>query len=95
MSFFQKVRQGVSSAATEAERQATIARLSLDVNGTKGAIRKKQEELGTLVLQLVREGELTHPAFHDAVEEITGLERRVAEVEAHIAEIRAGDKTTT
>lgn len=95
MSFWKQVRQGVSSAASEAERQATLARLNLDVNGTKGNIRKKQEELGELTLRLVREGELSHPAFASVVEEISTLETHIAEVETHIAEVRTGDKASS
>jgi hypothetical protein len=88
VSFWQKVQRGVSSAASEAEKQANIAKLSLEVNGAKGSISKKYEELGILAAKLVKQDEISHAALHTAIEEITGMESHLLELENRIAEIR-------
>jgi hypothetical protein len=95
MSFWKQVRQGVSSAASEAERQATIGRLSLEVNGIKGNVRKKHEELGEIALKLVRAGELSHPELATVIEEISQLEKQASDVEAHLAEVRTGTSASS
>jgi hypothetical protein len=88
VSFWQKVQRGVSSAASEAEKQANIAKLSLDINGTKGSISKKYEELGILAAKLVKQEEISHAALQSAIEEITGMENHLHELEDRIAEVR-------
>jgi hypothetical protein len=88
VSFWQKVQRGVSSAASEAEKQATIAKLMLEVNGAKGSISKKHEELGILASKLVKQEEISHPALQSAIEEISSMENHVRDLEGRIAEVR-------
>jgi hypothetical protein len=89
VSFWQKVQRGVSNAASEAEKQATIAKLSLEANGAKGAISKKYEELGILAAKLVKQEEINHASLQTAIEEISGMENRLHELEDRIAEVRS------
>lgn len=88
MSFWQKVQGGVNRAAAEAEKQGNIVKLNLEISGAKGEISKKVTELGTLALQLHRQGELTHAGATSIVEEIDRLEARVADLEKQIAELK-------
>jgi hypothetical protein len=88
MSLWQKVQRGVSNAAAEAEKQATIAKLTLDANGVKGSISKKNEELGILAAQLVKQGEISHASLQTLIEEIASMEGHLHELENRIAEIR-------
>ena len=88
MSFWQKVQRGVSSAASEAEKQANIAKLMVEVNGVKGSISKKYEEFGVLTARLVQQNEISHTAFQAPLDEIAGQESHLHELEARIAEMR-------
>lgn len=93
MAFWEKVQRGVSNAAVEAERQATLARLNLELVRARNAVSKKQEELGTAVLGLVRQGELTHPSFEPLLQAISAAEQHVSQIEAQIAETRGPSGT--
>lgn len=89
MSLWDKVQRGVGRAAEEAEKQAAIAKLGLDINGTNGDIRRKTAELGEQALKLARSGDLKHEAVDPLVAEVDRLEAKVAELEKHMAELRA------
>jgi uncharacterized protein YoxC len=88
MSLWDKVQRGVGRAAEEAEKQASIAKLGLDINGTNGEIRRKTTELGEQVLKLARGGELKHDTIDPLIADVDRLEARVAELEKQLAEIR-------
>jgi cell division protein FtsB len=90
MGIWDKVQRGVGRAAEEAERQASFAKLSLDINATNGEIRKRTAELGEEVLKLARSGDLQHDAIGPRVAEVDRLEARVAELEKQLADLRAG-----
>jgi hypothetical protein len=89
MGIWDKVQRGVGRAAEEAEKQATLAKLSLDINSTNGEIRKKTGELGEQVLKLARSGELKHDALGPLVAEVDRLDAKVVELEKQVAEMRA------
>ncbi len=89
MGIWDKVQRGVGRAAEEAEKQATIAKLGLDINATNGEIRRKKAELGEEVLKLARSGEFKHEAIDPLVAEVDRLEARVADLEKQLAETRA------
>ena len=89
MAFWQQVRRGVTKAAAEAEKQANIARLTLEINGVKGNIRRKVEELGDRALTFIRQGEIVEPSLGTIAHEIAELEARVAEIEKQIEEVRS------
>lgn len=89
MTFWDRVQRGVGQAAKEAQKQATIAKLNLDITGVKGDIRKKVEATGDVTLKLYRDGELTHAAIAGLVEEISALEGRIQELEKQIAQVRS------
>ncbi len=89
MGIWDKVQRGVGRAAEEAEKQAALAKLSIDVNATNGDIRKKTAEIGEEVLKLARSGDLKHDAIGPLVAEVDRLEAKVAELEKQLAEIRA------
>jgi hypothetical protein len=84
----------VGRAATEAEKQATIARLSLEANGVRGEIKRKMEEMGETTLRLLRSGELSHPALAGLVDETAALEGRVADLEKQIEQVRSGESSS-
>ncbi len=88
MGIWDKVQRGVGRAAEEAEKQAALAKLGLDINATNGEIRRKTAEIGETVLKLVRSGDLKHDALEPLVAEVGRLEARVAEQEKQSAEIR-------
>jgi len=90
MALWDKLKRGVEIAADEAEKQATIARYSLELNGVRGQIRNKVESLGQVALDLYRKGAIDHPDMEALVVEISDLEARVAEIEKQIAEVREG-----
>ncbi len=84
MSLWDSVRRGASRAAAEAERQATIAKLSMEVNSTKGKIKDKLEEMGKISLDLYRQGTIDHASLEPIVMEISNLESRIKELEDQI-----------
>ena len=89
MSLWDSVRRGASRAAAEAERQATIAKLSMEVNSTKGKIKDKLEEMGKVALDLYRQGTIDHASLEPIVVDIGNLESRVKELEDQIAAQKA------
>ncbi len=88
MGIWDKVQRGVGRAAEEAEKQAAIAKLGLDINATNGEIRRKTTELGEEVLKLARSGDVKHDVIDPLVAEVDRLEARVAELEKQLADIR-------
>jgi hypothetical protein len=89
MTFWNKVQQGVKSAAAEAEKQARSARLGMQIGDVESNIRQKTRDLGESALALIREGKLTEPTFDGIVAEIAQLEARLAELRAEQAEIQS------
>lgn len=88
------VKRGASRAAAEAEKQAAVAKLSVEISQANGKIRDKLEEMGKASLSLYREGTIDHATLEPFVVEISNLEGRVKEIEKQIASIRetpAGD----
>lgn len=85
MSLWNNMRKGVNRVAGEAEKQASIAKLSMEVNTTKGKIKDKLEEMGQTTLNLYREGAVDHASLEGVVGEIGKLEARVKELEEQIA----------
>ena len=95
MAFWEQLKRGVSRAADEAEKQATIARLNLEIKGVKGNIREKLEDLGQVALELYRKGNIDHPDLEKLVVEIGNLESRVEEIEKQIAAVRDDADTSS
>lgn len=89
MSLWDSVRRGASRAAAEAEKQATIAKLSMEVNSTKGKVKDKLEEMGQVALDLYRQGTIDHASLEPIVLEIGNLEARIKELEDQIAAQKA------
>jgi ABC-type phosphate transport system auxiliary subunit len=89
MSLWDSVRRGASRAAAEAEKQATIAKLAMEVNTTKGKINEQLEEMGKTALGLYRDGTIDHATLEPIVVEITKLEAHVKELEDQIAAAKA------
>ena len=89
MSFWNQVKTGLSKAATEAEKQATIAKLNIQANDARVEVRRKVGELGEATLALLRSGELTHPSLTAIYEQITEAETKVKAVEDEIAGAKA------
>ena len=94
MGIWDKVQRGVGRAAEEAEKQAAIAKLGLDINATNGEIRRKTAELGEEVLKLARSGDLKHDAIDPLVAEVDRLDARVAELEKQLADTRSAPAAT-
>ena len=89
MTFWNKVQQGVGRAAAEAEKQARIARLGMQIGEVEGSIRQKKQELGDKALGLIRSGDLKDPSLDPTVEEIGKDEARLAELRAELAQIQS------
>jgi len=89
MTFWNKVQQGVSRAAAEAEKQARSARIGMQIGDVESTIGQKTQDLGGSALALIRAGKLTEPSFDGIVEEITQLEARLAELRGELAEVQA------
>jgi len=88
MGIWDKVGRGVGRAASEAEKQAAVAKLSLEINGTNGEVRKRTAELGQAVLKLSRSGDLQHAAVQELVAEVDALDAKVADLEKQLAEVK-------
>jgi len=88
VSFWDQMKRGVNRAAQEAERQAAIARLSMEINQNKGQIKDKLEELGKAALDLYREGIIDHASLEAPVVEIGKLEDKIGEIEGQIAALK-------
>jgi hypothetical protein len=85
MSFWDKVKSGVSKAASEAEKQTTIAKLNIQLGDERTELRKKVIQLGEAALEQCRDGSLQNAALLAIYEEIKGQEAKIAEVESQIA----------
>jgi hypothetical protein len=98
VSFWNKVQAGVSRAAAEAEKQARITRINLQIGEVQGAIKRKHEELGDVALELARAGKLEDPRVGPIVEAIGTEEARLAQFREQLAEAQgsgaAADSTT-
>lgn len=82
------VKRGASRAAAEAEKQAAVAKLSVEISQTNGKIQGKLEEMGKASLSLYREGTIDHAELEPIVVEISNLEDRVKELEKQIASLK-------
>jgi chromosome segregation ATPase len=89
MGIWDKVQRGVGRAAEEAEKQAALAKLGLDINATNGEIRRRTAEVGEEVLKLARSGELKHDTIDPLVAEVDRLEARVVDLEKQLADTRS------
>src|SRR5438105_2548083 len=89
MTFWNKVQGGVSRAAAEAEKQAKIARLSVQIGGVESTLRQKKQELGDAALELIRAQKLTEPSFDPILQGISEHEARLAELRAELAELQS------
>lgn len=83
------VKKGAGRAAAEAEKQATITKLAVEVSQTKGKMKDKLEEMGKTSLDLYRAGTIDHPSLEGCVVEIDALERHVKDLEDQIAKVKA------
>ena len=89
MSLWDNMRKGVNRAAAEAERQAAIAKLSMEINSTKGKVKDKLEEMGKAALGLYREGVIDHASLKGVVVEMDKLEAHIKELEDQVAAQKA------
>jgi hypothetical protein len=89
MTFWNKVQQGVGRAAAEAEKQARLTRLNLQVGEAEGSLRKKKQDLGDVALKLCRDGKLAHPDLESLLPSIAEDEKRIAELQEQVAQLQA------
>jgi hypothetical protein len=87
MAFWKNVQQGVTRAAAEAERQARITRLNLQIGDAQSILRSKQLELGQAALELARDHKLSDPGIDPLVEAIGDQEARLTELRDQLAEM--------
>ena len=92
MSFWNQVKTGLGKAASEAEKQATLAKLNIQANDARVEVKRKVAELGEAALTLVRSGELNNPTLAAIFEQIKEAEAKVKSVEDEIAETKADTK---
>lgn len=90
MSFLDKAKKAAKDAGTEAQKQANIAKLNLELRGVRDEIKGKLTGMGELALKLIREDKLEKESFGVLVQEIDSLEGRVSEIEGKIADTKAG-----
>lgn len=64
---------------------ATVRQAMIQVNGLRGDVRQKLEELGQAALELCRRGVATDSSLEPYFEEIDRLEARIAELEGAIS----------
>jgi hypothetical protein len=88
MTFWKNVKQGVSRAATEAEKQARVTQLNFQVGEVETRIRRRKGELGEAALKLCREGRITDPDLAVIVEGISDEDAKLAELREQIAQVR-------
>ena len=89
MSFWNQVKTGLGKAASEAEKQTTLAKLNIQHNDARVEVKRKVAELGESALTLVRSGELTHPTLTAIYEQIKEAEAKVKGIEEEIAQTKA------
>jgi|GEM_PF-3869403 len=87
--FWDQAKKAAGRAAAEAEKQATVAKLSMEVNQTNGKIKDRLAEMGKTTLQLYRDGTIDHGSLETFVVEIDNLERHVKELEEQITQTKA------
>jgi hypothetical protein len=87
--FWDQAKKAASRAAAEAEKQATVAKLNVEVNQTNGKIKDKLADVGKMALQLYRNGAIDHAELEPFVVEVDNLERHVKELENQIAEAKS------
>ncbi|MBX6772649.1 MAG: hypothetical protein IRY83_13040 [Chloroflexi bacterium] len=90
MSLWDTVRQKAGKAAAEAERQAKIARLTVEISRTRGKITERLEEMGQVALELYRQGTIEHARLEPLAAEISKLEEHIKALEDEIAAQRSG-----
>ena len=95
MTFWNKVQSGVSRAAAEAEKQARITRLNLQIGEAQNAVRHKEQELGAAALKLARAGKLSDPTIDPIVQSIEDQEKRLTELREQLAEMQSGGSQPT
>ncbi|HEX5414729.1 MAG TPA: hypothetical protein VFZ25_03625 [Chloroflexota bacterium] len=87
--FWDQAKKAASRVGAEAEKQATVAKLNVEINQTHGRIKDKLADMGQAALQLYRNGTIDHADLEPFAVEIDNLERHVKELETQIAEARA------
>ncbi|MEX2588427.1 MAG: hypothetical protein WD602_10620 [Actinomycetota bacterium] len=90
MSFLDKAKKAAKDAGTEAQKQAGIAKLSLELKGVRDDLKSELTSLGEQTLKLVREDRVKHESLDPRLAEINRLEQRAAEVEGKISDVKAG-----
>ena len=93
MSFWNQVKSGLGKAASEAEKQANLAKLNIQANDARVHVKRKVSDLGEATLALLRSGELTHPTLTAIYGEITEGEAKVKTIEEEIDATKAETKT--
>jgi|SwirhisoilCB1_FD_contig_31_17637938_length_537_multi_5_in_0_out_0_2 hypothetical protein len=87
--FWDQARKAASRAAAEAEKQATVAKLNVEVSQTNAKIKDKLADMGKTALQLYRDGAIDHAELEPFVVEVDNLERHVKDLENQIDEAKA------
>jgi hypothetical protein len=95
MAFWKSVQEGVTRAAAEAEKQARITRLNLQLGEAQRVLRNKQLELAHVALELARDQKLSDPAMDPIIEAITEQETRLADLRDQLAELSPTVPQTT
>lgn len=85
-----KAKKAAKEAGGEAQKQATIAKLTLELKGVRDDMKSQLATLGEQTLKLIREDKIKQEALDPAVAEIKRLEERISEVEGKISDVKAG-----
>lgn len=89
MGFFDKVKEKAGEVASDTARASKIAQAQMKVKSLHGDVDKAKGELGAAAYELIDKGELSNPAFDEAIAKIRDAQAKVAEKEAEIAALRA------
>ena len=95
MSFLDKAKQAAKKAGAEAQKQANVAKLNLELKNVRDDMRAKLTSMGELALKLVRDDKLKAQSFNALVKDVEGLEKRISEIEGQITEVKAQSSDPT
>ncbi|HEY4688560.1 MAG TPA: zinc-ribbon domain-containing protein [Anaerolineae bacterium] len=89
MPLLDQFKRGVDVAKFKADQLMRVNRVQTEIGGLRREILNAREKIATAVVDLHKQGTLTHPELRELCAVIDQVEAQIAEKEAHIAAIRA------
>ncbi len=88
MPFFDRIKSGADKAAFEANRMMRVNQVQNEINGLKGQLAGRRDELGAAVYEQFKAGQLTDPKLVAICEAMRTLEAQVSAKEKDVEKIR-------